>query len=154
MPSFHNVKTLPYHAEEIYKIVLDIEKYPEFLPWCKYAKIVEASSHNNLQADLLINFKSFFEKYRSDVKYGKSDSDGFFVEAVAIDGPFKYLTNSWKFRDLKSASDKPECEVSFAINFEFNSILLSKMIGAIFEQATGKMMKAFEDRAQNLSARN
>ena len=148
MPSLTQTKTLPYSAELIYQLVIDIEKYPEFLPWCKQAKIVRKISDNNLEADLLINFKSFFEKYRSDVKYKKDSQGLYFIDVTAIEGPFKNLTNKWKISPLENGN----CEVSFFIEFEFNSIILSKMIGTIFAKATEKMMSAFEERAKNLSA--
>lgn len=147
MPALTQLKTLPYSAKQMHDLVMDIEKYPEFLPWCKQAKIIEKISEKNLRADLLINFKNFFEKYRSDVKHGKNADGSYFVDVVAIEGPFKSLVNKWKFRDLENS----QCEVEFFIEFEFNSIFLTKMIGAIFERATEKMMNAFEERAKILA---
>lgn len=143
MPSITQSKTLPHKAQHLYNLVMDIEKYPEFLPWCKQAKIIEKISEENLRADLLINFKNFFEKYRSDVKHGKSGSGDYFIDVVAIEGPFKSLVNKWKFREL----DDGRCEVEFFIEFEFNSVFLTKMIGGIFSKAAEKMMMAFEKRA-------
>lgn len=144
MPSLDQTKILPYSAEKIYDLVMDIEQYPEFLPWCKKAKIIDVIADDNLQADLLINFKSFFEKYRSDVKHSKDSAGDYYVEVVAIQGPFKKLINKWHFHPL----DDSTCEVRFFIDFEFNSFLLTKMIGGIFSRAVEKMMKAFEERAQ------
>jgi coenzyme Q-binding protein COQ10 len=146
MPNLTEKKILPYQAKQIYQLVMDIEKYPEFLPWCKQAKIIEKISDENLIADLLINFKSFFEKYRSDVTHGKTAENNYFVDVVAIEGPFKKLINKWKFRDLANGG----CEIEFFIDFEFNSFFLTKMIGVIFEKATEKMMNAFEKRAREL----
>ena len=143
MPVLKQIKTLPYSAQKIYELVMDIEKYPEFLPWCKQAKIIQEISKQNLHADLLINFKSFFEKYRSNVSHGKSGLNAYFVDVVAIEGPFKKLVNQWQFRDLENG----ECEVKFFIEFEFNSILLTKMLSPIFKKAAEKMMAAFEERA-------
>lgn len=143
MPALTQTKTLPYSAEKIYELVMDIEKYPEFLPWCKQAKIIEKISEQNLHADLLINFKSFFEKYRSNVSHGKSGLNSYFVDVVAIEGPFKKLVNQWVFRDLENG----KCEVKFFIDFEFNSIFLTKMVSPIFAKAAEKMMTAFEERA-------
>jgi coenzyme Q-binding protein COQ10 len=147
MPSITQSRTLPHKASHLYDLVMDIEKYPEFLPWCRQAKIVKKISDENLQADLLINFKNFFEKYRSDVKHGESSVGAYFVDVVAIEGPFKKLVNKWEIREV--GNDK--CEVKFFIEFEFNSIFLTKMIGGIFERATEKMMMAFEERAKALS---
>ena len=146
MPALKQIKTLPYSAQKIYELVMDIEKYPEFLPWCKQAKIIQEISKQNLHADLLINFKSFFEKYRSNVSHGKSGLNAYFVDVVAIEGPFKKLVNQWQFRDLENG----ECEVKFFIEFEFNSILLTKMLSPIFKKAAEKMMAAFEERAEKI----
>lgn len=148
MPSLTETKIFSYPAHKIHELVMDIEKYPQFLPWCRQAKIVEIISPHNLHADLLINFKNFFEKYRSDVKHGKQGEDLYFIETRAIEGPFKSLFSSWKIREL--ASNK--CEVEFFIEFKFNSFILEKMIGSIFEKAALKMMQSFEDRARELFA--
>ena len=146
MPSLTQLKTLPYPAKKIYELVMDIEKYPQFLPWCKDARIVEKISANNLHADFLVNFKNFFESYRSDVKHGQNLDGSYFVDVVSIRGPFKKLVNQWQFFDDKNGG----CEVKFFIEFEFNSLLLSKIASPIFERATEKMMTAFEGRAQQL----
>ncbi len=146
MPTLKQTKTSPYRAAQMQALVMDIEKYPEFLPWCKKAKIVEQISKQNLHADLLINFKNFLEKYRSNVTFGKDENNFYFVDVVAIEGPFKKLTNSWKFHDLESGG----CEINFFIEFEFNSFLLGKMLSSIFERASEKMMSAFEERAQKV----
>jgi coenzyme Q-binding protein COQ10 len=127
---------------------MDIEKYPQFLPWCKQTKIVKIISNKNLQADVLVNFKNFFEKYRSDVKHGQNPDGSYFIDVVAIEGPFKSLVNKWKFRD----AGNNKCEVEFFIDFEFNSFFLSKMLGVIFEKAAEKMMNAFEERAAEISS--
>ena len=145
MPSLSQIRTIKSPAKSMYELVMDIEKYPEFLPWCKQAKIIEVLSPENLRADLLINFKSFFEKYRSDVKHGKLGENSYFIDVVAIEGPFKKLVTKWIFKELE---DQKSCEVEFFIEFEFSSILLSKMIGMIFESASKKMINAFEERAK------
>ncbi len=146
MPSFREKKNLPYSAIQMFDLVMDIESYPQFLPWCKQARILQKISTENLQAELLVNFKSFFEKYASNVYFGKSNEGEFFIDVTAIRGPFKSLVNNWRFKEI---SDK-ECEVDFFVEFEFNSIFLNKLIGPIFDRATHKMMAAFEDRAKNL----
>lgn len=146
MPALTQTKILPHSAKHMHDLVMDIEKYPEFLPWCKQARITQVLSENNLHADLLIHFKHFLEKYSSNVVHGKAASGEYFVDVVAIKGPFKNLVNKWKFREL----GEKKCEVEFFIEFEFNSLLLTKMIGVIFEKAAEKMMSAFEKRANDL----
>lgn len=146
MPHIQESKILPYSAKQMFDLVIDIEKYSEFLPWCKSAKIVERISSENLHAELLINFKNLFEKYTSDVQYAKLGDSGYFVDVVAIKGPFKSLINKWKFTKINDN----KCLVEFFLEFEFNSKILSKMLGAIFQNATKKMMLAFEERASKL----
>jgi coenzyme Q-binding protein COQ10 len=146
MKTVHKSVLIWFSAEEMFALVTDVASYPEFLPWCKKAKIIEIISDENLRADLLVNFKSFFEKYRSDVIHKKTAQNIYFVDVVAIEGPFKKLINQWKIRDLENG----ECEVEFFIDFEFNSIFLTKLIGSIFEKAAQKMMAAFEERARQI----
>lgn len=146
MPQLTQIKILPYSAHQIFNLVMDIEKYPAFLPWCKQARIINIISEENLQADLLINFKGFFEKYRSNVIHFKDENGVFIIETTAIEGPFKKLFSKWKIK----AMNEKYCEVEFFIEFTFNSFLLEKMIGTIFEKATHKMIQSFENRALEL----
>lgn len=163
MPSHKEIKTLPYTAKQMFDLVMDIEKYPQFLPWCLAAKITKIHKDNHLEADLVINFKGFSQKYSSDVRSSKISAPQSFTDAnsiplnkgnideeylisvAAIDGPFKNLVNSWEFKDIKDG-----CEIKFYIDFEFKSVILGKMIGMIFEKATSKMIDAFENRANSI----
>lgn len=150
MPFFKQSKILPYSAKEMFDLVIDIEKYSEFLPWCKNARIISKISPENIQAELLINFKNFFEKYTSDVQFARLENGEYFVDVVAIKGPFKSLINKWQFIPI----DQNQCLVEFYLEFEFNSKILSKMFSTIFHNATQKMMNAFEDRAKKLYHNN
>ena len=138
-------KKLPYLAKDIYDLVMDIERYPEFLPWCKNAKIISELSVNNLHADLLINFKGFLKKYRSDVVHNV-EGDVYSVSTHAISGPFKRLYSNWKITPIDDAN----CDVEFYVDFEFDSKILTKLIGVIFERANEKVMNAFEERAKEV----
>ncbi len=146
MPKIVETKIMNFSAKEIYDLVVDVESYPQFLPWCKNAQISKHISASNIQAELLINFKNIFEKYTSDVVFLQKSSSEYFVEAKAIKGPFKSLINQWKITEI----EHKKTQVEFFLEFEFNSILLGKMLGAIFSSATQKMMKAFENRALSL----
>lgn len=146
MPKIQESKKMQFSAKEIYDLVIDIEKYPEFLPWCSNSHITKIINENQLHADLVINFKSIYEKYTSEVVFKKISENEFFVEARAIKGPFKSLINQWKIIKI----DNNHCSVNFYLEFEFNSLLLSKMLGVIFSSATQKMIQAFENRAIKL----
>lgn len=145
MPSLKSTKIFRYKAQQIFDLVVDVQKYPEFLPWCKKCQITNQISDNQFEAIMVIKFKGVIEQYKSNVEYGKKD-DGFFINVRAIEGPFKRLTNIWNFTEISHNF----CQVSFDIDFEFKSIILSKIIGQLFTKATEKMIKAFEDRAENL----
>lgn len=146
MTNFSESKTLPYSAKQIFDLVIDIEQYPKFLPWCKIAKITEIIDDKTLKADLVINFKNFFEKYTSEVTYQQINDDEFYINAVAIDGPFKSLITKWHLKKINNQNS----QIDFFIDFSFNSIILEKMISSFFEKAAQKMINAFETRAKDL----
>ena len=133
----------------MFDLVMDVEKYPQFLPWCLAAKITKRfpakEFRDHLEADLAISFKGFTQKYSSDIRASKTIDNEFLISVAAIDGPFKSLVNSWQFKDISGG-----CEIEFFIDFEFRSMILGKMIGMIFEKATSKMIDAFEKRAQEI----
>lgn len=139
-------KIMPFSAQQIYDLVINIEDYPKFLPWCRNANIIKKITINNFHAELLINFKNIFEKYTSDVTFNKISEQHYIVEAKAIKGPFKSLINRWEIYVV----DSHRAKVDFFLEFEFNSLILTKMLGAIFSSATQKMINAFEERAEEL----
>ena len=145
MPSFNSTKIFRYKDQQIFDLVSDVEKYPEFLPWCKKCQITNQISANHFEAVMVIKFKGVIEQYKSNVEMGSNDQ-GLFINVTAIEGPFKRLTNKWNFKEI----DYNSCQVDFAIDFEFKSLILSKIIGQLFTKATEKMIKAFEDRAEDL----
>ncbi|MFT6331762.1 MAG: coenzyme Q-binding protein COQ10 [Lentimonas sp.] len=145
MPSHKELKILPYSAKQMFDLVMDIEEYPQFLPWCLASRIKEKHNKNHLEAGLVINFKGFSQKYSSDVRSSKTIDGEFLISVVAIDGPFKNLVNSWELKDVENG-----CEIKFFIDFEFKSIILGKMMGILFEKATSKMIDAFEARASKI----
>ena len=141
MPSFENSKQLPFSDKQLYNIIINVEKYPEFLPWCKNSEILNKIDENNFDAKLTIGYKALDENYTSRVKgiYLKS------ITSNAISGPFKYLDSSWFLQQSKNF-----CTVTFTLDYEFKSIILSKLMGSIFNKASEKMFEAFESRAKSL----
>ncbi len=149
MQSFSQTKKVKYSSKEMFDLVMDIESYPHFLPWCKDAKITHHIFDDNIHADLLINFKNIFETYTSDIKF-KKIKDDYYIHVVAIKGPFRHLVNNWHFSKI----DDNNCKIDFDVEFEFSSKILTKLIGLIFKEASKKMMKAFEDRASKIYNKN
>jgi coenzyme Q-binding protein COQ10 len=126
-------------------MVLDIEKYPEFIPWCINAKIHETKKKEDvieIIADLTIGKSFFNETYKSFVIYNKNlDS----IIVTNMDGPLKYLDNKWFFKELGKSS-----EIDFHINFELKSKILNLLMIKSFDVGLKKIADAFEKRAINL----
>lgn len=144
MHSFRETRVMPYDARFIYDIVMDIEKYPQFLPWCSSATIL-LKKKEYLTAKLAVEFKNFSKSYVSKV-FSHQTPEGYNIEVQAISGPFRYLKNIWQIKSLNNAS-----EVKFSIDFEFKSSIIDMLIGVVFSTATEKMIVAFEARAKELS---
>lgn len=142
MPTHAEQRLLPYTPEQLFDLVADIERYPEFLPWCVGARITSRQG-NELTADLVIGFKMFRERFTSLVKL---DRPGLRLDVTYTEGPFRYLNNHWKF--LPEAGGKTRLD--FFVDFEFKSIILQKVIGALFNEAVRRMVAAFEARAKAL----
>jgi coenzyme Q-binding protein COQ10 len=142
MPVHTEKRILPYSPEQVYKLVADVERYPEFLPWCVACRKTR-TYENGFDADLAIGFKMVREKFSSRVVLHPIDK----VEVVYKDGPFKHLSNSWSF---SATDDGKGCVVDFYLDFEFRSLMLQKIIGVLFEEAVRRMVSAFEARAEDL----
>jgi coenzyme Q-binding protein COQ10 len=142
MPKHSEQRQLPYRPEDMFDLVADVGRYPEFLPWCRAARI-RTRTQTLLVADLVIGFKGMTERFTSRVTL---DRPNLHIRTAYEDGPFKYLDNSWKFREIAESG----CEVDFYVDFEFRSRLLQTMIGLVFGEAVKKMVDAFESRAAAL----
>ena len=134
-----------YPIDLIYQLIIDVEKYPEFLPWCSAAKIRERGASYFI-ADVDITFKIMSESYCSKVELKSPKNGKAEVNVSLISGPFKKLHNVWKLRTFKDN----QTEIEFFIDFEFKSSLLDKLTSLMFYKACEKMLNAFEARANCL----
>ena len=134
-------RVLPYSPEQLYALVADVKSYPEFLPWCMAARIRHQDDYA-LEADLIIGFQMFRERFTS---YITLDPDNLEIKVEYAEGPFKYLTNEWRFLEHDEG-----CEIDFYVDFEFNSRLLQSVIETLFTEAVRRMVGAFENRADAL----
>ena len=148
MPTHAETRHLPFKPAELYKLVADVESYPEFLPWCVGARIrkreqekLAEGKREVLIADLVIGFKMVRERYTSRVEL----NDGR-IDVAYIEGPFKYLNNHWIFRPAADGGT----DLDFSVDFEFRNRLLQSIIGALFNEAVKRMVLAFEHRAEAL----
>ena len=141
MPTHAEERVLGYPPEQLFDLVADVGRYPEFLPWCLAAR-VRKREESLIVADLVIGFKVFRERFTSRARL---DRPGLRIDVTYVEGPFKYLNNHWIFRE------HPEgCTIDFYVDFEFRSRLLQKAMEALFHEAVKRMVHAFETRAHEL----
>lgn len=145
MPTHSETRALPYSAQQMYDLVADVGRYPEFLPWCAAArirKVTPAGEARLMEADLVISFKAFRERFGSRVMLWPEKKK---IDTEYIDGPFKYMISHWAFADTPTG-----CDVSFHVDFQFKNVILQKVIGLVFNEAMHRIVRAFETRAQAL----
>ncbi len=145
MPTHSETRHLPYTADQMYDLVADVGSYPEFLPWCAAArirKVTPEGDHEVMDADLVISFKVFRERFGSRVTLWPEAKR---IDTAYIDGPFRYMRSSWAFRDAEAG-----CEVDFHVDFEFRNAILQSVIGVVFNDAMHRIVRAFERRAAAL----
>lgn len=140
MPSHHETQLSPYTPEQLFALVADIENYPQFLPWCRAARIL-TRKEGECEAELVISFKHFTESYVSRVVMVPHES----IEATLLRGPFTHLTNRWRFTPEAGGT-----RIEFFLDFAFRSRLLEKLLSGLFARATEKMVTAFKERADAL----
>lgn len=136
---------MPYSAEQMYELVADVARYPEFLPWCAAARVrssVDQGDTTVVEADLVIAFKVFRERFGSRVVLSPGAKK---IETRYLDGPFRFLVSDWAFQDTDQG-----CEVTFFVDFEFKNAILQSVIGLVFNEAMHRIVRAFEDRAHAL----
>jgi coenzyme Q-binding protein COQ10 len=134
-------RIVPYPADLMYRVVAEVEHYPEFLPWVAGLR-VKSRSAQVVMAEMLVGYGSFREKYTSRVTL---DPDHRRIDVVQTEGPFRKLENHWRFTPADNG-----CEVDFAIDFAFRNRILGAVAGAAFEKVLLKMTEAFEARAKTL----
>lgn len=146
MPSHSETRTLPYSAQQMYDLVADVASYPEFLPWTSAARVRSVTPQPDgseiMQADLVISFKVFRERFGSRVVLWPVKRR---VETEYLDGPFRHMRSNWAFRDVAGG-----CEVAFDVDFAFRNRLLQSAAELFFYEAMKRVVRAFEDRAKTL----
>jgi coenzyme Q-binding protein COQ10 len=140
MPTHAERKVVPYTPEQMFDLVADVGKYPQFLPWC-VASRVRNQTEDGLIGDLTIGFGPFRESFTSRVTLNRPHQ----VKVTYENGPFRYLNNQWDFK----ASSRG-CEVAFFVDFEFRSRILQAAIGVVFNEAVRRMVNAFLKRARDV----
>ena len=146
MPTLNDSQTSPYTPQQLFALVADVERYPEFLPWCRAARILERGD-NEMLAELMISFNHLSERYTSRVVLTPPENGGMgAIDVTMTKGPFEHLINRWRFMPLPSGGT----QIDFYLDFAFRSKILEKLIGSVFTKATEKMVSAFKQRADVL----
>jgi coenzyme Q-binding protein COQ10 len=145
MPTHSEKKILPYTPQQMYDLVADVAKYPEFLPWCAAARIRSRRQQGEveiMEADLVISFKVFRERFGSRVTLFPREMR---IDTEYLDGPFRYLESNWRFHPAEGGT-----EIEFFVDFEFRNKVLQGVIGLVFYDAMQRVVRAFERRAHEL----
>lgn len=141
MPHHEERKYLPYSCDQMFDLVADVARYPEFLPWLINARVYDQRD-DGFQADLIIGFKIFKERFTSKVTLDRPHS----VHVEYVRGPLRYLNNHWVFHEVEGGG----CAIDFSVDFEFKSHLFERLVGTVFTEAVSHMVRAFERRADVL----
>lgn len=143
MPSFRTTRRVPYTAEQMFDLVADVEKYPQFLPLCEALTLRSREVKGEttvLVATMVAGYQSIHESFTTRVTLAKSENK---VLVEYLDGPFRHLENRWLFKPSAGGS-----EVDFFISYEFRSMMLGILVGALFDKAFRRFVEAFEARAR------
>ena len=138
-------KIIPCKKDQLVELVLDIEKYPEFVPWCIEGKIFDKNESSDLitfNGDLKVGKSILNETFFSQVAYYKEKDK---IIVTNLDGPLKYLKNEWLFKEVNNAT-----QLEFFINFELKNPILNSIMKRSFELGLNKIAKSFEERAIKL----
>jgi len=146
MPVHRETRALAFTPQQMFDLVLDVNTYPQFLPWCVATRVKtkDAGDQGVMTADMAVGFKMVKERYTSRITFeSPGDGGAGHIHVTDIGGPFKHLETDWRFHPADGG-----CEVDFQIDFAFSSKLLEKVMGAVFTEAAHKMMQAFVTRAE------
>jgi len=140
MPKHHETRHLPYTPEQMFDLVADVKRYPEFLPWVSAMRVRKDGDTETL-ADMIVGFKGLRETFTSRVEKHRAER----ISVDYVDGPLKYLRNDWRFRPEPGG-----CAVDFSVDFAFKNRVFEMLAGQVFGQALRRMIGAFETRAAAL----
>lgn len=149
MPSFKTTRQVPYSATQMYDLVADVARYPEFLPLCEALNIRQRTEttdgKRHLVADMTCGYKAIRETFTTQVTLDEAHR---FIHVEYIDGPFRYLKNDWRFEPTANG-----CRVHFHIDYALKSAMLGLLVGAMFDKAFRRFSVAFEARAAKVYGR-
>lgn len=134
-------RVLPYSPEQMFDLVIAVDQYPQFLPWCIGARINERRA-TEINADVIVGYKMFRERFTSRVLFSRPGM----IEVDYLKGPLRHLQNRWAFSAAKGGA----CRVDFHVEFDFEAPLFQSLLDQFFDRAVARMVGAFEARAKAL----
>ncbi|WP_367714771.1 type II toxin-antitoxin system RatA family toxin [Nitratireductor sp. GISD-1A_MAKvit] len=143
MPKFETVRRVAHTPENMFALVADVERYPEFVPMCEALTVRTCRERDGvtlLVADMTVGYKALRETFTSQVTLKPDDAA---IDVRYVDGPFRFLKNEWRFEP----AGEGECDIHFFIEYEFKSRMLGAVMGAMFDRAFRMFSEAFERRA-------
>ena len=146
MPSFRTTRRVPFTPRKMFDLVADVERYPEFLPMCEALVVRSRGRHGDKQvliADMTVGYKAIRETFTSRATLDPASLAVIAESTRDSRGPFRRLENRWEFSAVPGG-----CDVDFFIAYEFKSIMMQMVVGALFERAFRRYTRAFEERAQ------
>jgi coenzyme Q-binding protein COQ10 len=148
MPQFETRRPVPQSPDQMFALVADVEKYPEFLPLCEGLVVRSRKERDGkalLVADMTVGYKAIRETFTTQVLLNPAERA---IDVKYLDGPFRYLDNRWRFNEMPDGG----CEVHFFIDYEFKSRILGAVMGSMFDRAFRMFSEAFEARATKIYA--
>ena len=146
MPKVTKLHEVAHSARDMYELVADVEKYPEFLPLCQSLSVrsrKQREGRTMLIADMTVAYKVIKESFTSQVMLNPEELT---IDVKYLDGPFRYLDNHWQFRE----TGRDSCEINFDLDYELRSRSLQLVMGSVFDLAFSRFTTAFEDRANKI----
>jgi coenzyme Q-binding protein COQ10 len=143
MPSLSTSRTVAHSPEALYRLILDVESYPDFLPFCRRTVAIRrqlSPDKTILITEMEVGFSIFKEKYTSEI-LGENETKT--IRICALDGPFRFLRATWRFQQIEAGRTK----IEFDLEYEFKNRMLALTAGRVFDRVFGSMVVAFEDRA-------
>lgn len=137
-------RVVAYAPLQLFDLVADVRRYPEFLPWCQAARVRSRNGQTEI-AELAIGFGPFHERFVSRVELAPDRAGGPRIDTTGIEGPFRRLVSRWTFHPHAGGT-----EIEFELEFEFRSLLLQQTVRLLFAEAVRRMVAAFEARAAQL----
>ncbi|HEV7254612.1 MAG TPA: type II toxin-antitoxin system RatA family toxin [Mesorhizobium sp.] len=144
MPQFETKRRVRFTPDQMFALVADVERYPEFLPLCEALRVrsrKEGEEETVLVAEMTVGFKAIRETFTTQVHLRRRER---MIEARYLDGPFRYLTSRWRFDEVPEGGATDVC---FFVDYEFRSRMLGLVMGAMFDRAFRMFSEAFEKRA-------